>query len=284
MIAPDCLGSVIIPAHNEATVIGRCLDSLVDGLPPGALEVIVACNGCTDGTEDVVRESRHQVRLVSSDKASKAAALRAGEDSASIFPRLYLDADIVIQGSSVRAVLDCLRNGQAMAARPPISYDLNSADFLVRSYYRARVKVPSLLGSLWGAGLYGLSDKGRARFESFPDLIGDDLFVDQCFAREEILIVDCPPVVVSVPRRTRDLIRVLRRTYQGNAQNRAAVAAGEDTSTSTFRELAKVGLTDPRRALDVMIYLSLAVIARLTLRVAPPASWERDNSSRETAI
>ena len=42
--------SILVPAHNEETVIDRCLRAILDGALPGELEVIVICNGCSDGT------------------------------------------------------------------------------------------------------------------------------------------------------------------------------------------------------------------------------------------
>jgi hypothetical protein len=98
--APGLVGSVVIPAHNEAAVIRRCLDALLDGFRPGELEVVVACNGCTDGTADIVRSSGHAVRIIEIQVASKPAALRAAEELVTIFPRLYLDADVVLTASS----------------------------------------------------------------------------------------------------------------------------------------------------------------------------------------
>ena len=37
--------SLILPAHNEAAVIGRTLRALTDGAEAGELEVIVVANG-----------------------------------------------------------------------------------------------------------------------------------------------------------------------------------------------------------------------------------------------
>ena len=51
------VGSVVIPAHNEANVIGRGLDRLFGSLGTG-IEVIVVCNGCTDDTADTARAWR----------------------------------------------------------------------------------------------------------------------------------------------------------------------------------------------------------------------------------
>jgi hypothetical protein len=139
------------------------------------------------------------------------------------------------------------------------------------------------MGSLWGAGVYGLSGAGRARFGCYPDVVAEDLFVDQHFHRSEVEIVSAAPVVVNVPRRTADLLRILRRTYRGNAENRTLqhfTAAPQATAPSTVHGLARLAMSGPAGAVDAAAYMALAVVARLTLAVAAPAAWERDNSSR----
>ena len=119
--------------------------------------MIVVCNGCADDTAELARSSGHPVRVIELEAASKPAALRAGDEAALALPRIYLDADVVLPGASARAVLERLRAG-AIAARPPIRYDSSGSSAPVRSYYRARSRVPALLESLWGAGVYGLSE------------------------------------------------------------------------------------------------------------------------------
>lgn len=280
MVSSFPIGSVVIPAHNEAAVIRRCLDALLAGFAPGELDVVVSCNGCTDGTADIVRSSWPTVRIIEVAQASKVAALRAAEEIESVFPRLYLDADVVLPATSARLVIERLRTGSVLAARPPISYDTSGADPLVRSYYRVRVRVPSVMNSLWGAGVYGLSAAGRARFGTFPDLISDDMFVDQWFKRSEIEIVDSAPVVVAVPRRTRDLFRILRRMYCGNAENRALPDGQQTTASSTVRGLIVAAMSGPGVAADAAAYLGIAVAARITLAISPPGRWARDESSR----
>jgi hypothetical protein len=277
------IGSVVIPAHNEAAVISRCLDELLSGFRPGELEVVVACNGCTDGTAQIVRSSPHAVRVLELDEASKPAALRAAEAAATAFPRLYLDADVVVTAASVRMVLDCLRTGPGLAARPPIKYDVFGSPRLVRSYYRARAGLPAVMGSLWGAGVYALSQAGRSRFGLYPDVVADDLFVDQHFQPSEIEIVSCPPVIVKAPRRTADLLRILRRTYQGNTENKVlqySQQAAPATTPSTLRDLARLTSAGPVGAVDATTYAALAALARITLAVVAPGRWERDNGSR----
>src|SRR5690242_5448492 len=59
---------VMVLAHNEERHIEACLDSVFGADPNGPLEVFVMANGCTDGTEDVVRAYRHKeprVHLIS---------------------------------------------------------------------------------------------------------------------------------------------------------------------------------------------------------------------------
>ena len=273
---------MVIPAHDESAGIRRCLDALFAGIAPGELDVVVICNGCTDDTAALTRSSGHPVRLIELAAASKPAALRAGDDAALAFPRIYLDADVVLHGSAARAVLERLRAG-ALAARPPIHYDSGGSSAPVRSYYRARSRVPALQGSLWGAGAYGLSEAGRRRFGAFPDVVADDLWVDRQFAAGEIEIVDCAPVSVAVPRRARDLVHVLRRTYRGKAQT-AGVDPHERsraTTASTLRQLRELAATGPSAALDAFTYAAFVTGARLALAAPHDAvRWERDESSR----
>jgi glycosyltransferase involved in cell wall biosynthesis len=283
------LGSVVIPAHDEAAVIGRCLDGLFAAFAPGELDVVVVCNGCTDNTPSRARSCGHAVRVIERRAASKSAALRIGDAAAAAFPRLYLDADVVLPGSAARAVLERLGAG-AVAARPPISYDTSGSSAPVRSYYRARSRVPAVLGSLWGAGVYGLSAAGRQRFDAFPDLVADDLWVDRHFHRSEVAIADCAPVVVSVPRRSRDLVRILRRVYFGKAEPAPVTDLGDpdaETVASTVKDLGRLATAGPVAALDAATYAAFATTARLALALSPLAGaspgavrWERDDSSR----
>ena len=140
------------------------------------------------------------------------------------------------------------------------------------------------MGSLWGAGVYGLSEAGRARFGPFPDITGEDLYVDQRFQRSEIEIVACAPVQVRVPRRTADLLRILRRTYQGKAETSGMPSVPGSTTGSTVRGLVRAASTRPGSMVDVAAYFALAALARLMLAVAGPTRWERDDSSRRDEV
>jgi glycosyltransferase involved in cell wall biosynthesis len=317
-------GSVVIPAHNEQSVIADCLAPLAALAAKGVLEIVVVCNGCTDSTAEVAG-SFAGVRVVELAIGSKPAALRAGDRAVSALPRIYLDADVVLPPDAARRVLVRLtgsgtpasrprmtsRVGAAsqshaaaqtveaaraggtagreeargapapLAARPPVRYDATGSTALVRRYFRARARIPAVLGSLWGAGTYALSAEGRARFDEFPDLVADDLWVDQLFAPGEVEILDCAPVTVTVPARTGDLLTVLRRTYRGKAEHRSRnPGTAYETAGGTLRDLGRLARSGPSGLIDATVYLGFVVSARILQRLARNDSWERDDSSR----
>lgn len=273
-------GTIIIAAHNEEAVIGRTLDALAEARASTNLRVVVVSNGCSDATVQVAAQ-RTGVEVVDIPMASKSAALREGDLHASAGPRIYLDADVILTSRAAQEVIDALSRG-AVAARPPHSFDSSRATWIVRSWYRVRAELPSISTALWGAGCYALSESGRARFGVFPDLVSDDLFIDSLFHPDEVTIVATDPVIVTTPRRTADLVRILRRSYRTQSEV-AATASG--FSTGQRRQLGdlKVLLKRfPRRLGDVVVYLSVVAYARLRARTArAPERWERDSSSRQ---
>ena len=210
-------GAVIVPAYNEAAVIKRTLAPLSQAVVDGLFELIVVCNGCTDDTAEVAR-SVPGVRVVELERGSKPAALNAGDEAANLWPRLYLDADIQITVTAVLAVLDRLTRGDVLAARPASRYDFQGASILVRSYYRARGRIPQHKPAMWGAGAYGLSATGHGRIGAFPMITGDDLYVDSCFDADEKAVVATEPSVVKTPADIKSLLAIRRRSYRGAAE------------------------------------------------------------------
>ncbi len=121
-----------------------------------------------------------------------------------------------------------------------------------------------------------LSEAGRARFEQFPLMVADDLFLDSLFSAEEKVSVDAVEVVVAAPLRTRDLLRRLVRVRRGNAAMRAAGRAGQVQAhvraADRFAWLRSVVLPHPHLAPAAVVYVVItAVAAVLARRAAPPA-------------
>jgi hypothetical protein len=279
--ASRTVGSIVIPAHNEANVIGRCLDRLFDSLGD-RIEVIVVCNGCTDGTAQVARRRRHSLTVIEIAAASKERALRAADGVATAFPRVYLDADVVVGGTTVNAVLEHLSHPGALAARPPLVYDTSSSSWIVRRFYRARAQIPAVMGSLWGAGMFALSAEGRSRFDEFPLAVADDLFVDRLFRADEINLVDTAPVVVVAPATTTGLLATFRRTYRRNRAMRAFAVTDRPGTWATVRDLVRLARRGPAELVDAAVYAAVAFSARVLAwrHTRTSGVWERDDTSR----
>ena len=96
--------SVVVPAHDEARVIDRLLGQLTSGLPPEGLDVVVVANGCTDDTAQIAGRYEPGVRVLSIPVPSKREALLAGDQAATGFPRIYVDADVELGSADVCAL------------------------------------------------------------------------------------------------------------------------------------------------------------------------------------
>ena len=104
--------SVIVPALNEESVIGRCLASLKQQKPPSAhFEVIVVDNGSTDRTREIARSFGGSLSVTVLDRSgvrisalrNLGAAMARGEFLA------FLDADCVAPQHWLRQTVDLLR-------------------------------------------------------------------------------------------------------------------------------------------------------------------------------
>ncbi|BCY11886.1 glycosyltransferase [Actinoplanes sp. L3-i22] len=275
--------SVVIAAHNEAAVIGRCLDTLLADAAPGEFDVTVVANGCSDDTARVARD--HGVRVIDLPAPGKAGALNAAEAVAAGFPRVYLDADINLTTSGLRDLAAAC--AQAPAATALRGLDLAGRPLLVRAYFSVHRHLPALRTGLFGRGVIALSEAGRARFDRFPDLVADDLFVDSLFTVDEKQQVTTVTSVVATPRRTGDLIRRLIRVRAGNAAMRAAAARGEITAdvraAGRSSWLKDVVLRRPWLAPAAVAYVGITVYAALRARRSGPVDWGHDTSTREEA-
>ncbi|MBO3743313.1 glycosyltransferase [Actinoplanes flavus] len=277
--------SVVIAAHNEAAVIGRCLDALLSDARPGEFDITVVANGCTDDTVAVAR-GRPGVRVIDLATAGKSPALNAGDEAAVGFPRVYLDADVVLTTAAVRSLAAALET--APAATVGRALDVAGRPLPVRAYYAIHGRLPVLRDGLFGRGVVALSEKGRARFGRFPDLVADDLFLDSQFTRQEKAHVTAYTSTVATPRRTGDLIRRLVRVRGGNAAMRAAADRGEITvpvrSADRSSWLRDVVLPRPWLAPAALCYVTITVLAAVAAKRAGDggAAWGRDESSRQS--
>ncbi|MGJ5748950.1 glycosyltransferase family 2 protein [Streptomyces puniciscabiei] len=291
--------SIVIPAHNEARVIGRLLDSLLaESSDPSEssksskssedeTDIVVVCNGCTDDTARIAAARGPRVRVVEIPAPSKHAALRTGDDHARGFPRVYVDADVVITRADVRALTEPLNDDTSgiLATAPERRIPLAARPWRVRAYYQVWQRLPAVREGLFGRGVIAVSKAGQARIAALPPLMADDLAASLAFAPEERLVVDAAHVVIQPPRTWPDLMRRRVRAAVSTAQveqHRRPEEASARTSTADLKALLR---REPRLFAAVVVFVAAAVGARRGARRAIRAqdfgTWLRDDSSRQ---
>jgi hypothetical protein len=274
------LASVVIPAHNEARGLASNLAHLLAGLPDGALDVVVVCNGCTDDTA-VVARSVPGVRVLEIPDASKSRAVETGNRATAVFPRLHLDADVSMTGADVVRLVDALREDGVHAVAPERVVASAGSSWLVRAYYRVWQALPQVRDGLFGRGAFALSEVGQARVDALPSFMSDDLAVSEAFAADTRRIVTGARVTVRPPRTVHDLVRRRTRVVTGNAQYDGSGASRTSTSLAS---LVVLGLRHPSVGLCLPVFLGVTLrarwVARNAVRAADFTTWLRDESSR----
>jgi glycosyltransferase involved in cell wall biosynthesis len=273
------VASVVIPAHDEERTIGRLLDALC--ATPGLLEIVVACNGCTDGTAEVAR--RYPVTVLDLSEPSKSGALRSGDRTAVAFPRVYLDADVEITADGVARLAAAVGPGGAAVAAPRRTMPRTGVSWPVRWYYDVWEALPAVRSGLFGRGVLAVSEDGARRVTALPEMMADDLVLSEAFAPAERTVLHDVAVVVHPARTLRDLVRRRARVTTGNVQADRAGLRGAEARTS-IGDLWQVVREQPGLTLRVPVFVGVVVAGRARSRAAVRAgdftTWERDASSR----
>ncbi len=274
------LASVVIPAHDEAAVIDRCLDALMAGAAPGELEVVVAANACTDDTADRAR-CRPGVAVLELPEPGKIGALNAGDAAVTTFPRIYLDADTVLTTEDTRSLVRLLERGDALVAAPHVRLVTGGISRLVAWHYRAWASLPVTCEGYVGSGVYAVSRTGHARIAPFPDVIADDDYVRRSFAPGERASSE-GTYEVRPPRTVRAYVSRALRGRTGNVQLAASgIHLAPQPGVTGVRGLLPL-LRSPRTWPWVGSFVALTAVVRLRLALAGGAvtGWNHDRSSR----
>lgn len=275
------IASVVVPAHNEASGLSENLTALLDGIPHGAVEVVVVCNGCTDDTAAVARKVPG-VRVLEIAEASKVRAVEVGNASATTYPRLHLDADVRLTGADLLRLVDALDEDGVLAVAPGRSIPTEHSSWPVRAYYRVWQSLPVVRAGLFGRGAFCLTAEGQARVAAAgTSLMNDDLVASELFTPAERRVVTHATVIVRPPRTVKDLVRRRIRVATGNAQ---ADAHGARHGSTSLSDLLMLGLRQPAIGIRVPVFLTVTLVARTlarrAVRTGDYTTWLRDESSR----
>lgn len=282
MDASTTRGSVIIPAHNEEASIGACLAALLGSARPGEFEIIVVCNGCSDGTASAARAYGSMVRVLEIEVGSKIVALNLGNKAARYHPRLYLDGDLELSTESARALLAAASEPGCHAAIGTMETDLSGVPWLMRQYYAVWARNGYLRHGKFG-GAYALSAAGSEQVGVLPPVINDDEYVRRRIAADRVRVLPHCSFRAQMPRTLKDLIAVRTRVHRGNRQLKAlARASGQPlpphARTGTAGNLAAAALR-PGLWVGISTYVAVNLVAKFRAR-ARDTGWGRDESSR----
>jgi glycosyltransferase involved in cell wall biosynthesis len=275
----------VIPAHNEAGVIDRCMRTLAAAASPGS--IVVACNGCTDDTAARARAAGgDRVTVIETEVASKSHALNLGDAAASGFPRFYVDADVILTGEAVAEVAAAMaREPGVLAAAPLIEFDLSDRPWAVRAFYEVWSALPYCRNGMIGSGVYALSEAGRARFGKFPDITADDAYVRLQFQPHERMTVQTCRFTVTPPKTLGGVVKIKTRAYFGDYELRARFPE-LFANKQDGHGRALVGLLKkPGWWARVAVYLYVRMLSRALgyrrFYFGDHRKWERDDSSRQ---
>lgn len=279
--------SIVIPAYNEARVLGRLLGQLVPSADADEFDIVVVANGCTDNTAEVAASFGPPVRVLSIPVASKREALAAGNRAARGFPRLYVDADVELRAEDARALAAALLRSGVLAAGPERTHAMNGRPWPIRWYYDVWARLPEVQQGLFGRGVIGVSAAGYLRIADMYPFMADDLAASLAFSRDERVIVDGAQVIVHPPLTFADLLRVRTRAAMGVNQIEQTEAAPSSTARTRLTDLLTITRHHPLLAPRVTLFLAVALLARPRARSTAAQSssldWLRDESSRNAA-
>lgn len=279
--------SVIIPASNEAGRIGPCLDAVMaSSWPVGesarVVEIIVAANGCRDGT---VAEARMRqpgaeamgwhMSVLELGPVGKLGALNEADERATGDIRVYLDADVIVAPELLAMLVQALTRPSARYASGQVHIPRPDS-WISRQYARFYWRVPFMTHGVPGCGLFAVNAAGRARWGVWPDIISDDTYVRLLFSPGERIGVpghyDWPLV-----EGWRRLVRVRHRQNAGVreiGEEYPELLDNDDKRSVTFGEKLALAASDP---LGALIYGGVAIQVRLMdlLRLGGNNRWAR---------
>ncbi len=275
------MASVIIPAHNEAAVIQRCLDSIVD--QEGIDSLIVACNGCTDNTADIVTQHYPQVTCLNIDKPSKTNALNEAEKHITTYPIFYLDADTVLQAGAIKKITNVLQEQpQLSLVAPTPIIDTSKSSWPVKQYYKIWLGLPYIKAGVIATCSFIVTERGRKRFNHFPDIINDDRFIHCQFKENEVGNIAGTEIYIRAPRTLYSLIKIKSRARLGNMQLKMLGLCPEPKEKKYTSSM--VSKIFSKQFVPAVVYYSIAIIIRIRswvqLKGIDNYKWEKDLSSR----
>tara|TARA_B100001123_G_scaffold339903_1_gene385091 strand:+ start:356 stop:1222 length:867 start_codon:yes stop_codon:yes gene_type:complete len=274
--------AIIIPAYNEARVIGETLRTIAGGKPvfPDHWQVLVAANGCRDDTIAMVRDCGLNCVLLDIVDASKPNALRTAAAMVDAPVTVVMDADIRLSVDNLEKLIKPLQEGDAerpVAAIGSMKSDISASSWLVRLFYEVWQHNPYFEQGKFG-GCYALTSSGMAVLLAMPDVINDDEYIARSVAKIGRVASSDAIFMTNAPRTLKELYHVRTRIKRGNRQL-YDMRLGNDGSFARkrYRRFLRKVLCKPSLWLAFLVYTAVNAMACLSARQSKHhlGRWER---------
>ena len=217
--------SFVIPAHDEAPLIGAALAALHSAAAQAGApyEVIVADDSSTDGTAAIAR--RAGARVVRTERRQIAVARNAGAALAQGDVLVFVDADTLVTGEAVRGALEAVRGG-AVGGGTVVRFDEPMPRY-ARIMAATFLWIYSRLGLATGCFLFCRRDAFLAA-GGFDECLfaGEEIALSRSLRKQGRFVILREPVVTSARK---------MRTYSG---------------WEMFETFLRLGLAGPRALRD----------------------------------
>lgn len=238
--------TVVVPAHNEAaTIAEKVRNTLASDYPEGALEVLVASDGSTDGTVDLARSvGDPRVRVLELPRRGKAFALNAAAAAARGEVLVFSDANCLLERGSLAALVEPLADPEVGGVcgrkrqRAPAGADATARGESLYWRYDTWLKsLESRIGSVFAADgvLYAVR---RAAFVPVADpALADDIAISARVPIAGLRLVHEPRAVAWEEAPAEGLAELRRKVRVTNHSVRALLDLGPALLTRGFYSL-----------------------------------------------
>lgn len=269
---------IIVPVRNEASTLPLTVPKLLAATKGCDVRIVWVCNGCDDGSAELIRRIAGQgAMVIELERPGKTAALQAGDDALKdLFPRLYLDADTWLRPGDPDRLMQPLFAGTADLVAPRLCFDTKGASRLSARIGACWLSLPHAQTSAFSNAI-GVSVAGRKLWNRWPEITGDDIFVSATVPAHRKLIVTETLATIAMPPNFAGWVRMRARWLKGEA------------------ELSRLGLSIPRpadqklnllklmasrdTALGAWAFAAARILARMTPASAPTSAWLPDRKT-----
>ncbi len=273
--------SVVVPVRDEAVTLPRTVPALLAAAEGAAAEIVWVCNGCRDGSADLIRRLAPGARVIELAAPGKAAALQAGDDLlGDLFPRVYLDADTSLAPGDLLRLTAPLRDDSAEMTGALPAFDDRGASALSRAVGACWLALPHAQGAgFLGAGAIGISAAGRRRWNRFPSVMGDDVFMTAMVPADRRHLVR---EVVSTSSLPDDLTGWVRRRARWRRGEMELARLGLFPPVAPKQRSALLArLLRPRTSPGALAFVAVRCLAGLLARLeARRPVWQPDRRAR----